>query len=109
MIKNNLFFMLFLVLFVAGCSSTEQNDTQAQRATYANEEDVITLQELNTRVLVNCYKSNYQSAETCAEIFEQRGYVRLKDIPHKPAKFDTLKQNTYPTRRWREGEITSRW
>ncbi len=108
MIKNNLFFMLFFIFFITACSSTEQAESQ-KRATYANEEGTITLQNLNTRVLINCYKSDYQSAETCAEIFEQRGYVRLTNIPHKPAKFDTLKQNTYPTRRWREGEITSRW
>ncbi|MFV0625883.1 MAG: hypothetical protein ACK5N8_00855 [Alphaproteobacteria bacterium] len=102
--------MLFSILFVSACSSNRTDDTtREQRIVYANEEEVITLQNLNTRVLINCYQSPYQAAETCAEIFEQRGYVRLKDVPQKPAKFDYLKQNTYPTRRWREGEGTSRW
>ncbi|MDD4555965.1 MAG: hypothetical protein PHE89_01365 [Alphaproteobacteria bacterium] len=101
--------MFFLAFLVTACGSNSLKNEGSHIQTYANAVDVITLQELNTRALVNCYRSSYQSAETCAEIFEQKGYVRLKDIPHKPAKFDNLKQNTYPTRRWREGEGFSRW
>jgi len=37
------------------------------------------------------------------------GYVRLRDIPYKSANYDFLKTDTYPTRRWRDGETTPRW
>lgn len=35
--------------------------------------------------------------------------VRFEDIPYKTANYDFLKTGTYPTRRWRPGEITPRW
>ena len=39
----------------------------------------------------------------------KKGYVRLREIPYKPADYDFLKTDTYPTRRWRGGELTPRW
>jgi len=69
----------------------------------------ISLQDLKTRVTVHCYDTASASAEDCAKSFEQKGFVRLKDIPSQTADYDLLKINTYPTRRWREGEKNPRW
>ena len=41
--------------------------------------------------------------------FEKQGFVRLNELPYKTADYDFLKVDTYPTRRWRDAEITSRW
>lgn len=69
----------------------------------------IGLQNLETREVVRCYNNEQTSAEACAEIFEKKGYVRFRDIPYKTADYDFLKVDTYPTRRWRDSEVTSRW
>lgn len=69
----------------------------------------IGLQNLENRNVVRCYNSVQSTAEDCAQIFEKKGYVRFRDIPHKTADYDFLKVDTYPTRRWRDSEITSRW
>lgn len=95
--------IFFIPIILSSCSSSNT------REYYANEENTITLQEPKTRVLVKCYPNEYQPAEFCAHLFEEKGYVRLKDIPRQPAKYDFLKRNTYPTRRWRDGETTARW
>lgn len=76
---------------------------------YANDENGIGLQNPNNRAVVHCYDSSEHSAEECAQFFEKNGYVRFKYIPYKTAKFDFLKVDTYPTRRWRPDELTSRW
>lgn len=76
---------------------------------YANDEPVIALQNLKSRILVYCYSGENNSSETCAQYFEDQGYVRLRDIPYKPAEYDFLKTDTYPTRRWRDDELTPRW
>ena len=41
--------------------------------------------------------------------YEKNNYVRLTDIPYKVAKYDRLTKDTFPTRRWRNGERTPRW
>lgn len=76
---------------------------------YPNDEPVIVLQNLDNRVLAYCYTSSNSSSEDCAKVFEQNGYVRLRDIPYKTADYDFLKTDTYPTRRWRDDELTPRW
>lgn len=76
---------------------------------FVNDEQSIGLQNLNNRAVVRCYNSEVHSAEECAQFFEKNGYVRFKDIPYKTANFDFLKVDTYPTRRWRPDELTSRW
>ncbi len=76
---------------------------------YANDEKSIGLQNLNNRAVVRCYDSEVHSAEECAQFFESKGYVRFKNIPYKTANFDFLKVDSYPTRRWRPDELTSRW
>lgn len=67
------------------------------------------LQQPFTRVIAHCYASAEYAAESCAQSFEQKGYVRLKNIPYKTARYDFLTKDTYPTRRWRENERTPRW
>ena len=67
------------------------------------------LQDLRTRTIVYCKADSFQAAEQCADYYESQGYVRMTDIPKKTAKYDFLTVDTYPTRRWRNGEVTPRW
>ena len=76
---------------------------------FPNDQQIIGLQNLRNRAVVYCYDNSQNSAENCARYFEERDYVRFRDIPYKTANFDFLKVDTYPTRRWRNSEITSRW
>lgn len=69
----------------------------------------IFLQHPYTRVIVRCNASVEYAANACAEQFEREGYVRFRNIPYKVARYDFLKTDTYPTRRWRENERTPRW
>ena len=69
----------------------------------------IYLQEPFTRVVARCYAPLPQAVEACATLYEQKGYVRFTNIPYKVARYDFLTQDTYPTRRWRENELTPRW
>lgn len=63
-----------------------------------------------TRTKVICYDDPSMSASECAQMFHNRGYVYITDIPQLPAKYDFLKKGTYPTRRWRGGgEVVPRW
>ena len=101
---------IFLIGTLSGCghapdillSSSEQNMVPMK-------ETNIYLQEPFTRVIAHCYASAEYAAESCALSFEQKGYVRLKNIPYKMARYDFLTKDTYPTRRWREKERTPRW
>ena len=105
--KINKFWLLVPFLMLSGCSLIERNDPVYKILPY--QEDMIGLQDLKTRVLVYCYNSEYVSTEQCADEFDKRGFVRLTDIPRLPAEYDTLKSNTYPTRRWRKDEKVPRW
>lgn len=78
------------------------------QATVVSDTD-IGLQNSRDRTVVHCYDSERASAEECAKYFEAKGYVRFRDIPYKTAGYDFLKVDTYPTRRWRNSEITPRW
>ena len=69
----------------------------------------IGLQNLTTRTIVYCYNSNNSSAEECASYYETKGYTRFRDIPSRSAKYDFLTVDTYPSRRWRNGEYSPRW
>lgn len=102
---------LFCAVAVGACSFYEkaENSLTFKRFGYANEETQINLQQPFTRVIVKCYSTKYEPAETCAKLFESKGYVRFEDIPYKTANYDFPKTGTYPTRRWRPGEITPRW
>lgn len=69
----------------------------------------IGLQNLRSRTIVYCYNNQNYTAEQCASYYEAQGYTRFRNIPSRAAKYDTLTVDTYPTRRWRNGEITPRW
>ena len=75
----------------------------------AAENERIGLQNPDDRTIVYCYSGSERSAEQCASYYEKKGYVRLRDLPNKPASYDILTVDTYPTRRWRSGELTPRW
>ncbi len=77
--------------------------------THAAQDYRIGLQDQISRTVVYCYTNSHYTAEECATYFENQGYVRLRDIPQKPASYDFLTVDTYPTRRWRAGELTPRW
>lgn len=72
-------------------------------------QDRIGLQDLRTRTIVYCYANSRYSAEDCASHYEALGYTRMRDIPSKTANYDFLTVDTFPTRRWRSGELTPRW
>ena len=91
------------------CYPPETKYVMLKDKTYPNDEPVIQLIEPKTRTLANCYSTPTNSAETCARVFEEKGYVRLREIPYKTADYDFLDKDTYPTRRWRDDELTPRW
>ena len=63
-----------------------------------------------TRTQVVCYDDPGLSASECAQIFHNKGYVYITDLPQLPAKYDFLKKGNYPSRRWRGGgEVVPRW
>ena len=62
-----------------------------------------------TRTQILCYDLPGESAVQCAENFRAAGYVLVTDIPQVSANYDFLRKNTYPTRRWRGGEVVPRW
>ena len=109
--KNIKVTTLAITMLLGACTYPfqPQETQEAVRFRYANEETQISLQEPYTRVIVKCYSTRYEPAETCAKLFENRGYVRFRDIPYKTATYDLKSPRKYPTRRWRSGEITSRW
>ena len=72
-------------------------------------ETEIFLQEPYTRVVVRCSASIEDVTIACAQKFEQKGYVRLKNIPYRVAHYDFLTKDTYPSRRWRFNETSPRW
>lgn len=121
MLRKLEFLVLFLSInIVAGCAKFDEitcdrcytpdpKFVYEQHSTLTNDQDVIVLQNLDSRIVVTCYTSERNPAEFCAQSFEKLGYVRLRDIPYKTADFDFLKTDTYPSRRWRAGELTPRW
>ncbi len=68
----------------------------------------VIMENLNTRVLAYC-RGSEEEIEECVSMLENSCYTRISEIPHLAAKYDTLKTGTYPTRRWREGEVVPRW
>ena len=108
---KKIYIVLFGLLFLSSCADywNASDFLPKRRFHYANEETEISLLQPFTRVIVRCYSTQYEPAETCAQFFEAKGYERFRNIPYKTAKYDFLKGNDYPTRRWRPGEITPRW
>ena len=75
----------------------------------AQESVEIGLQNPYDRTVVRCQGEDADAAESCAKNYEDKGYVRFRDIPYKTATYDMLNVDTYPTRRWRNTEVTPRW
>lgn len=96
MLKN-----CWLLAFVAAFLTSTQVKAQYQES--------IGLQNIRTREVAYCYNNSHSTAEECAQYFETQGFIRMKYIPYKTAKFDFLTVETYPTRRWRQNELTPRW
>ena len=88
--------MFFCIIFI-GTSKATHNDSY------------IGLQNLYSRTIVYCYDGNKYSAEQCASFYETQGYTRFRNIPSRSAKYDFLTVDTFPTRRWRNGEYSPRW
>lgn len=112
MVKLFIFGICLSAALLSGCSSAEHKQTvpgELPKITYLNDAETIRLQNLKTRLIVVCHESIYETADTCARFYEQHHYVRLTDIPYKVAKYDRLTKDTFPTRRWRNGERTPRW
>lgn len=99
---------IFKTLALVGAAAVLAHGAAAQ-ASLPDGQEEIGLQNLRDRTIVRCYGNNENSAEDCARYFEQKGYVRFRDIPYKTANYDFLKVDTYPTRRWRDSEATPRW
>ena len=101
---------IFFISILSACSYTSDFWWNAPSSDIALMKDAeIYLQEPFTRVIARCYASAEYAAESCAKSFEQKGFVRIKNIPYKTARYDFLTKDTYPTRRWRENERTPRW
>lgn len=104
--------ILIGALSACGCLSKTQETTSSADTTTSLaslQKTEIYLQQPFTRALARCYASAGYAAEACARQFEEHGYVRLRNIPYKTANYDFLTKDTYPTRRWRENELTPRW
>ena len=104
---KNLYFLGAFVLLLTGACTTRVAQTTYISAPQNN--SMITLQEPKTREIAHCYSSGKTTAEECAKMMESTGFVRISDIPTQAAKYDVKKAETYPTRRWREGEKNPRW
>lgn len=96
------------ILLFAGVAAVLAQSAAAQ-ASLLDRGEEIGLQNLRDRTVVRCYSNGENSAEACARYFEEKGYVRFRDIPYKTANYDFLKVDTYPTRRWRDSETSPRW
>ncbi len=85
---------LVLATLIGACTLHEKAEKplEPKRFHYANEETQINLQQPFTRVIVKCYSTRYEPAETCAKFFENKGYVRFEDIPYKTANYDFFKR-----------------
>ncbi len=99
---------IYQFLFLA-CMGIGAAQRAAAQGSVSPADEEIGLQNLRDRTVVRCYGNGENSAEECARYFEQKGYVRFKDIPSKSANYDFLKVDTYPTRRWRDSEVSPRW
>ncbi len=63
-----------------------------------------------TRTKIVCFDIANKDAISCAKHFQSTGYVLITDLPQFSGNYDTIRTNSYPTRRWRDGgEIYPRW
>ncbi len=101
------------LLALCACSSISAEDEAAQVVILGTEpknvEPVILLQHQTSGKLACCRDTGDVTAEECARALEAECFVRVQDLPYRPAKYDFLTTDTYPTRRWRENEKAPRW
>lgn len=101
------------LLALAACSSTSEEDNYTGviqlGTTPQNLQSVILLQHPTSGKLACCRDTAEVTAEECARALEEECFVRVQDLPYRPAKYDFLTTDTYPTRRWRENEKAPRW
>lgn len=107
--KNKGLLIIAAIIALTGCTTRPRVSYIPAPAGYANEQKQISLLNPMTRNIIHCYSTNNYPAEECARIYENKNYVRFRDIPYKTANYDFLTRDTYPTRRWRMGERTPRW
>ena len=98
-----------LTRFVSICSTIVFFCMMFMGISKASDEYYIGLQNIRSRTIVYCYNGNDYTAEQCASYYETQGFTRFRDIPSRMAKYDFLTVDTYPTRRWRNGELAPRW
>lgn len=98
-----------LTKFVSICSTIVFFCIMFMGISKASSNYYIGLQNLQSRTIVYCYDNDDYTAEQCASYYETQGYTRFRDIPSRVAKYDFLTVDTYPTRRWRNGELSPRW
>lgn len=74
-----------------------------------NVKSTIFLVNQHTGDIACCRDTPTMSAEQCAQALEADCFKRIEEVPYGIAERDFLKEGTYPTRRWREGETSPRW
>ena len=101
---------IVLIGTLTACSWSHNNVPQTPaQLLYHQQSTEIFLQDPLTRIVARCYASAPDAANACAETFKSKGYVRLQNIPYKTARYDFLIGDTFPSRRWRNNELTPRW
>lgn len=90
------------LLALCACSSTSADDESAKVILLGNEpqnvQPVILLQHQTTGKLACCRDTGEVTAEDCARVLEAHCFVRVQDLPYRPAKYDFLTTDTYPPR-----------
>ncbi len=99
----------FFIALVSACTYLGESTQPAIHKIPTYQHDVIALENLATREIAYCYATLQFSAEECADKLQEKGYVRLTDIPRFTASDSALDSNTYPTRRWRSNNQIPRW
>lgn len=107
--KNKGLLIIATIIALTGCTLRPRTSYIPAPAAYGNEQKKISLLNPMTRNIIHCYSTNSFPAEECARIYENKNYIRFRNIPYKTANYDFLTRDTYPTRRWRMGERTPRW
>ena len=82
------------LLALCACSSTSADDESAKVILLGNEpqnvQPVILLQHQTTGKLACCRDTGEVTAEDCARVLEAHCFVRVQDLPYRPAKYDFL-------------------
>lgn len=110
MMKCKMSCLVLLLMALPACAYF-RGDTRKQEPTRlpTYQHQVIALENLTSRVIAYCYATPEFSAEECAAELEEYGYVRLNDVPRFTAADSQLNDTGYPTRRWRDDNVFSRW